>query len=196
MLYFGQDCISDSFKFRLFKSNQSGGVKLMLPTKRSLVTAVISTVIFYSSGIAAGDISDLSSKEEGVITAHDTERLKSLGIQLHLPTSSNLVITKEQAISLAHTSAPKFASEAPEVIIEYQLLTYPYLTAFSEQALNKNANLRADGYLNNTPVYIVTFKGIHGTGHAARGQKVPTYKEFNVVIDASSGETLFSFTYK
>lgn len=168
----------------------------MLTAKRSLVTMVISTVILCSYGFAAAAHSDLISKEEAAVTVLDKERLNSLGIQLNPPTSSNMVITKKQAISLAHKSAPSFASEAKEVVIEYQLMTYPYLTAFSEQALSKNVQLRREGYLNKTPVYIVYFKGIQGTGHAAKGQKVPTYNEFNVVIDAGNGETLFSFTYQ
>ena len=49
------------------------------------------------------------------------------------------------------------------------------------------------GFLLN---YIVTFFDIKGTGHAMKGKEAPTYSQFNVVIDANSGKSLLSFTYR
>lgn len=68
---------------------------------------------------------------------------------------------------------------------------------FSDAAKEKNPTLKQDGYLNETPVYIVTFKGITKKGHDTIGGKEPTiFKEHNVVVDAMSGEVLFSFDYR
>ncbi|AIQ11906.1 PepSY domain-containing protein [Paenibacillus durus] len=133
---------------------------------------------------------------DNVETKLNKASLKTLGIKLDKPTSGKAILSEKSAIEKAESNQQKFASEAKDVSSELQLLTYPYLNAFSESALSKNPKLKAEGFLNQTPVYIVTFKGINGVGHAAVGDKVPTYNEYNVVIDAVSGEVLFSFTYQ
>jgi hypothetical protein len=60
--------------------------------------------------------------------------------------------------------------------------------------------LKKDGFLNNTPVYIVSIKGLNFPpkgGHAVESKlKRLTLHENNVVVDANSGEILFSYSYR
>ncbi|SFS99001.1 hypothetical protein [Paenibacillus sp. 453mf] len=130
-----------------------------------------------------------------VLTIHDKDRLKFLGMKLVTPLFPPKV-DKEEAVKIAYAKSPKFAKEASSIRAEYQLFSYPFMDAFTEEALNSNSQLKKDGFMLNTPVYIVTFFGIKGTGHAMKGKKAPTYSQFNVVIDANSGKSLLSFTYR
>ncbi|SDX80490.1 Peptidase propeptide and YPEB domain-containing protein [Paenibacillus sp. PDC88] len=130
-----------------------------------------------------------------VITLHDKDRLKFLGMKLSPPLFAPKV-SVEEAINIASAKSPKFAKEASSIEAEYQLFSYPFMNAFTEEALIRNSQLKKDGFLLNTPVYIVTFFDIKGTGHAMKGKEAPTYSQFNVVIDANSGKSLLSFTYR
>lgn len=64
-------------------------------------------------------------------------------------------------------------------------------------AKEKNTKLKKDGKLIDSPVYIVTFKGITKYGHASFiNQKLIVHHEYNHVIDANSGESLYGFSYR
>lgn len=109
-------------------------------------------------------------------------------------------ITEKDAIELASRYCDVIAPTATSIKVEYHLMTNPGMKGFSEAAKAKNAQLNRDDYLNNTPVYIVTFKGINlksmgGVPHGSKKQHV-IFHENNVVVDANSGEILFSYSYK
>ncbi|MGM0884023.1 MAG: PepSY domain-containing protein [Bacillota bacterium] len=129
------------------------------------------------------------------VTQHDSKRLNDLNIKLEKP-MAKVIYSKEKAIEIAIANANGYASESKSIEAELQLITLPSFTSFSEKAKEKNLKLKSEGYLNATPVYIVSFKGVHGKGHAAHGGETPTFTELNVVVDANTGEVLLSFNYR
>ncbi|MFC5403208.1 hypothetical protein [Cohnella soli] len=154
-----------------------------------ILAAAVTTVSSYALKANAGQ--DTSSP----ITAHDQAALQMDGVTLKKPdAAANL--TNEQAISIASKYAPGYAKEANDINAEYQLMTNNHFALFSEAAKEKNPQLQKEGFLKDTPVYIVTFKGITKKGHASIGQEPVVNHEFNVVVDANSGEVLYAFTYR
>lgn len=131
-----------------------------------------------------------------VQTAHDLNSLKNSGVTLKKITVVPS-ITEEIAIKKASDYAAGYAAEAKSINAEYHALTNKNFTLFSEKAKEKNGKLKKDGYLNDTPVYIVTFKGITKKAHGSRlHPNPPDFHEYNLVIDANSGEVLYGFSYR
>ncbi|MBM6385364.1 MAG: hypothetical protein JSY10_15510 [Paenibacillus sp.] len=147
--------------------------------KTIIISSILSAVVLSISGISLAQTSDISLKgvqevrqieapydikaydattESEIITLHDKDRLKLLGMKLSTPLFA-AKISEEEAIIIASAKSLKWV--------------------FAKQ-----------------PVYIVTFFDIKGTGHAMKGKEAPTYSQFNVVIDANSGKSLLSFTYR
>lgn len=77
-------------------------------------------------------------------------------------------------------------------------MTNPNMQMFSEAAKEKNVQIKKDGYLNDTPVYIVTFNGITKHTHNPIGSTMSNTvnKQYQIVLDANSGEILCGFTYQ
>lgn len=52
--------------------------------------------------------------------------------------------------------------------------------------------------MNNTPAYIVTYSGMSYASHVPDGftGQVPVHHEYNIVVDANSGEVLMAFSYR
>ncbi|MFD2614351.1 DUF3888 domain-containing protein [Paenibacillus gansuensis] len=121
-------------------------------------------------------------------TGQNSEFLRTSQITLRKPVSKPLLSEKE-AVSNAKAHCNVIARRARGIVAEYCLMTNPGMTAFSKAALTKNAQLRHDGYLKNTPVYIVIFKGVH-----LPGKHHTVFEEHHVVLDANSGEILFSYS--
>lgn len=130
-------------------------------------------------------------------TLIDSSFLKQHNMSLKKP-NTVAILSEEDAIKAA-SEYFQIAASAKSIKVEYHLLTSPSINSFSESALNKNEKLKKEG-LNGTPVYIVTFKGVEfpSAGGSIRGGKIQhvTFTENNVVVDANSGEVLFSFSYK
>lgn len=135
-------------------------------------------------------------------TDQDIAKLAEMGITIDEPSSAinklaTDVITKDEAIEFASRYAPLFADTAKLIKAEYVLMTNPDFNLFSDEALNKNDALRQNKHLNKTPIYLVSFEGITKKGHDGFGGKEPTnFTEQNVVVDAISGEILYSFNYR
>lgn len=108
-------------------------------------------------------------------------------------------IQKDEAVKLALNYLDAFSPNDSDITIEYQLMTFIY-GGISEAAFSKNEQIKKDGSLNKTPVYIVTIKGLNfpSMGGRAYGSKVEPMKlhEKNVVLDANSGEVLFTYSYQ
>ncbi|MBB3111984.1 hypothetical protein FHS18_004052 [Paenibacillus phyllosphaerae] len=140
-----------------------------------------------------------SNNNAEVQTELDRQFLNDHRMFLKKPTNS-ASISEEDAIKLASSYADVIASQAKTIKAEYQLLTNTDFTVFSENAKKKNQQLAKDGHLNETPVYIVTFKGVdlRSSGGVSRGGKTEhvIFHENNVVVDATSGEILFSYSNK
>jgi len=129
-------------------------------------------------------------------TQHDLSQINNNGISLKKP-SVEPAISEAKAIDLASQYADVYANTAKSIVAEYHLMTNDQFYLFSESAKEKNPKLKKDGILCDTPVYIVSFKGINRVGHNSFGGKEPTvFQEFNLVVDANSGEILYGFSYR
>lgn len=140
-----------------------------------------------------------SADSEPAITEHSPEGLKTVGIKLKKP-QQQPKISEDQAIENASMFQPNLAEKAKKIRAEYQLVTKEFY-ALSDAAKEKNPQLKKDGYLNDTPVYIVTFKGVERPTHITTGQsdddvKKITVDDVSVIVDANSGEVLLGFSYK
>lgn len=148
--------------------------------KTIIISSILSAVVSSISGISLAQTSDISLKgvqevrqieapydikaydattESEIITLHDKDRLKLLGMKLSTPLFA-AKISEEEAIIIASAKSLKF------------------------------------GFLLNNLYTLSHFFYIKGTGHAMKGKEAPTYSQFNVVIDANSGKSLLSFTYR
>lgn len=161
----------------------------------SMAVAISLSGLGYAMAFPTNATDKTTQQLQAAVTEHDTNRLKIHSIILNKPTQPAAIST-EKAIEIASNYAVGFAKEAKSIVAEYQLITNTSLNLFSEAAKEKNPKLKNDGYLNVTPVYIVSFKGVNGRGRAAHGKQAATYTELNVVVDANSGELLFSFNYR
>lgn len=128
-------------------------------------------------------------------TTHDLKSLEKAGNKLD-NASISAKITPEQAVELASEYRPDYASQAKDIVVEYYQLTNTAFNAFSDSTKSNNKYLSKEGFLEKAPSYIVSFKGITRTGKAPKGLQAPVFHEYNVVIDADSGEVLFSLAYR
>jgi len=109
-------------------------------------------------------------------------------------------ITEEQAIEAAKNAFPDLAIST-NIKVQKNIMTYKGTTLFSDAELSKNPPLKEKGYIDNMPVWIVSFKGlkifragISTTTDELRRKSM--HEEENVVVDAETGEALYSFTYR
>jgi hypothetical protein len=160
-------------------------VAIAIPTLSAVSAASTTTVTDEGSQVKQEPMEEST-------TDVDSGFLKQFNLKLNKP-SVDAVVTKDDAIKAASTSFP-LSYSAKSIKAEYQLLTATDMKSFSEKALVKNNKLKEG--LNGTPVYIITFKGVSfPSAGGGKGQHV-TFTENNVVVDATSGEVLFSFSYK
>lgn len=153
------------------------------------LAAAVTAVSNYSVTASAG-------QGNSPIATQDQAQLLLMGMTLKKPDVA-AAFSNDQAIAIASKYAPRYAKEANGIIAEYQLLTNDQFNLFSDAAKEKNLELKEGGFLKDTPVYIVTFKGITKKGHGFfKGQEPVVNHEFNVVVDANSGEVLYAFTYR
>lgn len=134
-------------------------------------------------------------------TSIDQNALGRFNMKLNKPNgiaAQAVTISESDAIKAASDYFP-LSSSAKSIKTEYQLLTAPDIQQFSEDAIRKNGKLKENG-LNGTPVYIVTFKGVSfpsAGGNIKDGKTEHVmFTENHVVVDASSGEVLLSFSYQ
>lgn len=169
----------------------------------ALVSVIaISSVTAYDNAeqvpAASANVAGSSITNASVQTEQHISFLQSAGIKLTQPTVK-AAITSYDAIVAASKFSPGFAQEAMSIESEYYLLTNSNFAAFSDAATEKNSKLKQGNLLIDTPVYIVTFKGITKVGHKAYSKlnsAATVLKEYNVVVDAHSGEVLYAFSYR
>jgi hypothetical protein len=73
-------------------------------------------------------------------------------------------------------------------------MTLPNFKVFSPQALDKDPKLKADGYINNLPVWLISFQGLNVPSAAPNSTTVD--HETVYVVDAQTGEVLMGFNYR
>lgn len=133
-------------------------------------------------------------------TSQDISALAEMGMILEQPPTAKSLstISETDAIKSASDYMPNYAETATNIKAEYQLMSNPNFEQFSEKALEKNAALKQTKHLEKTPVFIISFEGIKRKGHDFYGsKKEPTvFSEQNVVVDAISGEVLYSYNYR
>ncbi|MFD3447177.1 hypothetical protein ACFDTO_21510 [Microbacteriaceae bacterium 4G12] len=164
----------------------------------SLSLAVTALSITNASGPASKAQSSATdvTQSSSVSTLQDVTSLKEFGLTYQVPvTKSATKISKDNALQIVSNLYPSYASTAKNVVVEYQLVSGNEQN-FSDIAKQKNPQLAHDNRLNQTPCYIVTFEGIKRSSKVPFGAKPIELHEYNVIIDANSGEVLFSFTYR
>ncbi|MCX7571981.1 hypothetical protein OS242_18750 [Tumebacillus sp. DT12] len=130
-------------------------------------------------------------------TLHITGKMLAAGMSIEAPTSPGKIKERE-ALESAKQQSPGWARDAKEVKVEYHLMTNKRYQGFSEEALEKNANLKANKHMNKTPVYIVSFIGMEyevGAPIKYKGEKI-IHHEYNVVVDATTGVPLMGFSHR
>lgn len=132
------------------------------------------------------------------VTTHQVvSQLNTMGITFDA-TTSPAKISSDEAIQIAKGISPYYAQQAKHIVVEYQLVTDPNVRMLPPEELKQNSQVAKDGYLNQTPCYIVTFEGVQKFGHLPANSKSNPVKhsEYNVVIDANTGVALFGFDYR
>ncbi|MCD1259310.1 hypothetical protein B5M42_010730 [Paenibacillus athensensis] len=131
---------------------------------------------------------------KGFSTKHDIEKLGQMNFKLE-PAMDEPIVQEDVAIKSASEAFPSAAGDATSVTVEYQLVTQDSYEMISDEAKRKNKKLEQDGRIHQLPAYIVSFHGLHI--HPSRGGADRTeHEEFNVVIDAASGEALMGMSYR
>jgi len=130
-----------------------------------------------------------------ITTDLDTNAMAFDHIKLDVPQSIPL-IDSNTAIENAKKAFPDWAADAKQVKAEYHLVSNDTFECFSDAALNKNADLKTKKHMDKTPAYIVSFRGMTYYGHVPNGFKgnIPVHHEYNVIVDATSGEPLMGFS--
>jgi len=117
-------------------------------------------------------------------------------MKLETPTTP-AKISNEQAIQAASQTYDGLSKQVKNIHAEYHLLTHSGFKSagLSQSAKQKNPQLNQG--LQRTPVYIITFQGVavEGLGGGTKNPNRPIMNEYNVVVDANTGEVLFSFGY-
>ncbi|KLU58610.1 hypothetical protein CEB3_c46260 [Peptococcaceae bacterium CEB3] len=104
----------------------------------------------------------------------------------------NPAISSDQVKTIAST-LPEYS---PNGNVHYELvhMTYPGFGCFSQIALAKDPKLKRDGYINDLPVWLISFQGLR---IPSSSRKTTVYDHETVyVIDAASGEELLGFNYR
>ena len=125
-------------------------------------------------------------------TIHDIKNLNDMGMTLE-NTSVIAKLTPDQAVEAACKDRPDFANQAKNIVVEYYQITDPGTQVLSDAAKQKNESLAKNGYLLKTPCYIVSFEGINKEASTPPDVPPKTFHEYNLVIDANSGEPLYAF---
>ncbi|MDR1101432.1 MAG: hypothetical protein LBL34_03650 [Clostridiales bacterium] len=122
------------------------------------------------------------------------------GIQLQEYKRDEAIITKERAINAVMADFPELADKQL-VSVDVKAMTFGGYSMFTEEALNKNPELKERGYLENTPVYIVEFDGVQisrsgGTFVSDEKREADVLTKQFVIVDAKTGVTLLTYHAK
>lgn len=139
-----------------------------------------------------------SSPSFGVSTIQDTAKLAGMGISFDSTVNFNLpshLITKNDAIRIANQTFAQLDSKATNIHVEFQLVTDSAVKMFSPEEKHLNPSVVSNG-IRKMPCYIVTYNGVDVTSKAILGRTPIINHEYNVLIDALTGQILFGFTYR
>lgn len=162
--------------------------------KKSLLRSIIISVI---TVLALSSLVFAATSENGQVvkTKLDTKAMEVDHIKLNVPQTA-AVIDSQTAIENAKKAFPDWAADAKEVSVEYHLVTNNTFKLFSDDALNKNSDLKNKKHMDKLPAYIVSFSGMTYYAHVPKDFKgeIPAHHEYNVIVDAKSGEPLMGFS--
>lgn len=154
-------------------------------------------IVVTSLALLLGIFVTRTTQAAPVETEQNVNELSKMSIHISHPTSSPK-IDEKTALENAKATFPKWASDANNVKIEYQIMTNDSFNAFSPEALEKNSDLKKKNKIDNLPVYIISFKGMSyeaKTPHGYKGKPF-VHHEYNVVVDAATGVPLFGYSYR
>ncbi|OPH57684.1 hypothetical protein BC351_03990 [Paenibacillus ferrarius] len=130
-------------------------------------------------------------------STHDKEKIKEVGMTFKDDITIKPKQGASQAVASAKEYAPGYAEEAKKIEVEYHLVTNPNFNLFSKEAKSSNSKLEKDGFLLDTPCYVVTFKGISKPAKSYKNDQTPkTFTEYSVVVDANTNQVLYGFSYR
>ncbi len=162
--------------------------------KKTKTTAFIS-IIFVIMIIAIGSVFANGVLYSKTDDSYNKEVLP--GIQITEYYEKSKVITPDEAAKSAIKEFPELSGK-PINSNELVSFTFGGYNLFSEEALKNNSELKAKGYLENTPVYIVEFGDLYITRSGSPSitneerEKTALTKQF-VVVDAKSACVLLSY---
>lgn len=162
--------------------------------KKSKTTAFIA-IIFVISIIAVGTVFANGILYSKIDDSYNKAVLP--GIQITEYYGKSQVITSDEATKSAIKEFPELSGK-PVNSNELVAFTFGSYTLFGEEALEKNPELQAKGYLENAPVYVVEFGDLHikRSGPPSitdeEREKTALTKQF-VVVDAKSACVLLSY---
>ncbi len=171
--------------------------KEILTAVTVITLVLILGTVLTNKGVASQNIPNKSFKYISDIqkTTHDLQALR--GSRLTLENTAIVPkIAPREAVDAACHYLPGYANQAKSIVVEYYQLTNPGITAFSDAAKQKNQSLLQNGYLLKAPCYIVSFEGITRHGSAPNGFQAPIWHEYNLIVDAGSGEILYGYAYR
>lgn len=159
---------------------------------------VLMLALFLS--ISTASIIYANNEKQPNISANELKDKMDIDIAEVNDTAKSVKITKDQAIDIAKEFFPENA-ESKNIKAQLNAMTNKGFKMFSPTALEKNPTLKEKGYLDNAPVWIVSCKGltIHRSGGTmldSEQKKANPHTEENVVIDAITGEPLYTFSFR
>jgi hypothetical protein len=167
--------------------------------KSIFLKIMVLVIVTWTIGIGVfAQSKHINSEDSAQVTTNfDADDLAKIGIKLDDPIET-AKLNSDEILKKVKEQFAIASREAKEIKIEYKLMTQPNFTAFSEEALNKNPELKAKGRIDKLPVYIVTFSGLeyNGFGGEPGGVQPPPFHECNVVVDAETGANIMSFATK
>lgn len=166
--------------------------------KAKLWISIITILILFSASAFA--YADSTSLNSGIVSDHDQKQLAIMNIQFQDSTiigTQNLV-SKDLALENAKKIFPAWANDATQTKIEFHLVTNKTFKGFSKEALSKNSVLKTKGFMDKIPAYVISYVGMSYTANIPADFKgeVPIHHEYNVIVDATTGEPLMGFSYR
>ncbi len=162
--------------------------------RKSMFGILVSAIIVGGIALIAVNNVQANVPSATATTIQNVNQLASMGITFANPGTLVPLITKDQAVQIAAQTFAPLAATAKSVHVELQLVTDKTTKMFSPKEMQENPQVALNG-LANTPCYIVTYEGINFTKSIPNHADVVNH-EYNVLIDAQTGQILYGFTYR
>jgi hypothetical protein len=172
--------------------------RIRIKMKRKIVILVFVLFVIVST-ISIYAFSNNNYKNIYYGNGFSDDYLKSINITFQ-PTDTSPKIDKKEIKSIAERMLKESSMKPKEVYLQYGLITDKgaSINIFSKEYLEKNPTLKDKTYINEIPVWLITFKGLLKDDYddSNISNDLPGKQPLNIntaVIDAMSGAVLYSF---